>query len=244
MKVLSPILLYLPIPVYTISASETSKVETFPPAAEISTLNATLSPLNTDNVYFVAHPAHNASNPVPTVGEWKPVDLTNPLHMKRQGSCPAGTEAAAANSGSGRGTSAGNGNLFLWSILGGMLASLLGLALWTRYSGVECGGRVSRRCCERTWQDDESGTMSVETMFHQENPWSKFASILSVIKTQKGRRVSRIMVSISLSRKIESGRDKRVKISNFPSSLKHFTKAAKWSSMLRLRRSMAVRTFV
>jgi hypothetical protein len=129
MKVLSPIFLYLAITVYTISVSETPKVQTSPTATEISTLHSTLSPLNIDDVYFVAHPAHNASNPVPTIGEWKPVDLTNPLHMKRQGSCPAGTEAAAGNSSSGRSVSAGNGNLFLWSILGGMLASLLGLAL-------------------------------------------------------------------------------------------------------------------
>jgi hypothetical protein len=117
--------------IYAISASETSKVQTSPPAAEVSTLNATLSPLNTHNAFFVAHPPHNASEPVPTVGEWNPVDFTNPLHLKRQGSCPAGTEAAAASSGNGRIVSAGNGNLFLWSILRGMLASLFGLALWT-----------------------------------------------------------------------------------------------------------------
>jgi hypothetical protein len=129
MKVLSLILLYLTMTVYAISASGTSKIQTSPTAAEISTLNATRNPLDTDNVYFVAHPAHNASNPIPTIGEWKPADLTNPLQMKRQGSCPAGTEAAAGNSGSGRSVSAGNGNLFLWSIFGGMLASLLGLAL-------------------------------------------------------------------------------------------------------------------
>jgi hypothetical protein len=133
MKALSPILLYLAITVYAISSSKTSQVQTQTSSttAETSTPNATLSPLNIVNVNFVAHPQHNASNPVPTVGEWKSVDLTNPLHMKRQGSCPAGTEAAAGNSGSGRSVSAGNGNLFLWSILEGMLASLLGLALWT-----------------------------------------------------------------------------------------------------------------
>jgi hypothetical protein len=129
MKVLSPILLSFAMTIYAISASETSKVQTSPPAAEVSTLNATLSPLNTHNAFFVAHPPHNASEPVPIVGEWNPVDFTSPLHMKRQGSCPAGTEAAAANSGSGRIVSAGNGNLFLWSILRGMLASLFGLAL-------------------------------------------------------------------------------------------------------------------
>lgn len=131
MKALSPILLYLAVTVYAISSSKTSQVQTesSPTATETSTPNATLSPLNTDNVYFVAHPQHNASNPVPTVGEWEPVDLTNPLHMKRHGSCPAGTEAAGANSGSGRSISAGNANLFLWSILGGMLATVLGLAL-------------------------------------------------------------------------------------------------------------------
>jgi hypothetical protein len=129
MKAPSPILFYLAVTVYTISSSKTSRVQTqiSSTAAENSSPNAALSPLNIDNVYFVAHPVHNASNSVPTIGEWKPVDLTNPLHMKRQGSCPAGTEAAAGKSGSGRSVSAGNGTSVLWLILGGTLVSLLGL---------------------------------------------------------------------------------------------------------------------
>ena len=128
MKALSPILLYLSVAIYANSSSKTSHVQTqtSPTVAKTATPNTNLSPLNTDNIYFVAHPHYNASNSIPTVGVWKPVDLTNPLHMKRQNSCPAGAKAAVASSGSGRSMSAGNVNWGFWSILGEMLVSLLG----------------------------------------------------------------------------------------------------------------------